>query len=71
MFMCPKFCTNPASKYRIPALNIFANLLLFESYVGHISKNYLPLMQQVAGSLAKIGFVETLTLGMPASQSWP
>ena len=33
---------------------------IFESYVYYIAKNYLPLLQQIADSLKKIGLVGTL-----------
>ena len=37
---------------------------IFESYVYYIAKNYLPLLQQIADSLKKIGLVGTLLMGI-------
>ena len=46
-FMCPEFCTNPVLKY--------TKCQIFQSYIYYIAKNYLPLLQQIAGLLKKIG----------------
>ena len=59
--MHPKFCTNPvlkSTKSYIPT-NLSTFLKLCLSY-SHMAKNYLPLMQQIADLLAKIGIVRTL-----------
>ena len=61
-FMCPKFHTNPVLKCRYAKPNvIFPQICrIFKRFVYYIARNYLPLLQQIADSLKKIGLVGTL-----------
>ena len=71
--MCPKFQTNPAyqmsyfhkfvefSKAMPTKCHISTNLSNFLKLCLYIVKNYLPLFQQIADLLKKIGLVRTLS----------
>ena len=58
-FMCPKFHTNPVLKYT--KCHISTNLSSFLKLCLLYCQKYLPLLQQIADSLKKIGSVGTLT----------
>ena len=57
-FMCPKYRSNPVLKYT--KCHIPTNLSNFLKLCLQIAKNYLPLLQQIADLLKKIGLVGTL-----------
>ena len=57
-FMCPKFHTNPVLKYT--KYHISTNLSSFLKLCLLYCQKYLPLLQQIADSLKKIGLVGTL-----------
>ena len=57
-FMCPKFHTNPVFKYT--KCHISTNLLNFLKLCLLYCQKLLPLLQQIADSLKKIGLVGTL-----------
>ena len=54
----PNFHTNPLLKYA--KCHISTNLVAFLRLFNQMTKNYLSLIQQMADSLTKIGFVGTL-----------
>ena len=64
MFMCPKFCTNPVLNYTKCHLSTNLSNFLKLCLLLYIAKNYLPLLQQIADSLKKIGLVGTLQCSM-------
>ena len=57
-FMCPNFYTNRVLS--IPNVIFLQICWVFWSYVYYIAKNYLPLLQQNADWLKKIGLVGML-----------
>ena len=62
--MCPKFRTNPVLKYT--KCHISTNLSNFlKLLITLLQKNYLPLLQQIADLLKKIGLVGTLLRTSP------
>ena len=61
-FMCPKFRTNPVLMYA--KRHISTNLSSFLKLCLLYCQKYLPLLQQIADSLKKIGLVGALVLGM-------
>ena len=58
-FMCPKFRTNPVLMYT--KCHISTNLSSFLKLCLLYCQKYLPLLQQIADSLKKIGLVGTLS----------
>ena len=58
--MCPRIQTNPILKYTKRHISTHLSNLLKLFLLRYIAKNYLPLLQQIADLLKKIGLVGTL-----------
>ena len=57
--MRPKFCTNPVLKYTKCHISTNLSNFLKLRLLRYIAKTYLPMLQQTADSLKKIGLVGT------------
>ena len=64
--MCPKFCTNPILNH---AKSLFHKYVDFFGYVYYIVKNYMPVIEQIADSLTKIGLMQKFTIWFLPSYS--
>ena len=67
--MCPKFHTNPVFNYTKCHISTNLSNFLKLSLLRYIAENYLPLIQQIADLLKKIGLVGTLILTQTQSQT--